>query len=306
VTDALADVEARLAAGEPHAGESPIPGVGRHTITLEYPPSAANEPRWGGGRPQHAGLARLLREHHAGFAAALETIAGYVGELRQIPVESADPVEPNWLNPSLPGLDGAAIYAFLRERKPRRYLEVGSGNSTKFAARAKRDGGLATELISIDPHPWTEIDALCDTVVRSPFESVDLSMLSQLHAGDVVFFDGSHRVFMNNDAVTFFVEVLPALPAGVLVGVHDIFLPDDYPLEWAERWYSEQYLLACWLLAGGERLAPVLAGWYVSRHTHLDKPLDELWSTPGFELVQAHAGAFWFETRAVSGDGARR
>lgn len=45
---------------------------------------------------------------------------------------------------------------------------------------------------------------------------------------DVVFLDGSHRVFMNNDASVFFLDGLPRLPPGVLVGVHDIFLPEDY------------------------------------------------------------------------------
>jgi FkbM family methyltransferase len=294
----IADLETRVAAlDRPATSNGTTAAPAGHSLTLDYPPSALDHARWGWGRPTHAQLSALLRNQHGAFTAAIGTIAGYLDDLRRVPVESSDPAEPTWLNPSLPGLDGAAIYAFLRDRQPRRYFEVGSGNSTKFAARAKRDGALATELISVDPHPWTEIDSLCDTVVRTPFESVDRSLLDQLAPGDVVFFDGSHRAFMNSDAVTFFVDIVPSLPAGVLVAVHDVFLPDDYPDHWAERYYSEQYLLACWLLAAGERLAPVLAAWYVSNHTELDKPLEPLWTSPGFDRVFRHGGAFWFETR---------
>ena len=126
-------------------------------------------------------------------------------------------------------------------------------------SRARRDGGLSTHLTSIDPAPRAEIDALCDEVIRAPLEGADLGILGRLQPGDMLFFDGSHRVFMNADTVAFFLDVLPALPPGVIVGVHDIRLPDDYPPEFAERWYSEQYLLACWLLAESPRVKPLLA-----------------------------------------------
>ena len=66
---------------------------------------------------------------------------------------------------------------------------------------------------------------------RIALERADLSVFEELSEGDIVFLDGSHRTFMNSDATVFFLEVLPALPAGVLVGVHDIFLPYDYPAE---------------------------------------------------------------------------
>ena len=104
---------------------------------------------------------------------------------------------------------------------------------------------------------------------------------------------------MNSDAVAFFLDVLPALPAGILVGVHDIRLPDEYPAEFADRWGSEQYLLASSLLAERPRIRPVLAGAYVSRYTSLGAVLDPLWTTPGFERVERHGDAFWFETGRV-------
>lgn len=269
-----------------------------YTITLDYAPSASNQPRWGYDRPSHARLRALLGRHGATYERELRGVARHVDALRRIAVtvDDAGPEEPAWINGFLPGLDGALLYGLLREHTPARYLEIGSGNSTKFVARARRDGGLQTHLTSIDPAPRAEIDTLCDEVIRAPLEGVDLGVIARLQPGDMLFFDGSHRVFMNADTVAFFLDVLPLLPPGVLVGVHDIRLPDDYPPEFAERWYSEQYLLACWLLAESARVQPVLPAAYVTRHTSLGQLLDPLWTTPGFEAVERHGDAFWFVT----------
>jgi hypothetical protein len=81
-------------------------------------------------------------------------------------VHAGDSLEPSWVNGWLPGLDGAAIYSFLRERRPSLYLEIGSGNSTLFAARARRDGDLPTAIVSIDPQPREDIDGMCDEIYR--------------------------------------------------------------------------------------------------------------------------------------------
>jgi Methyltransferase domain len=224
-------------------------------IGLDYPPAAESVPRYGYGQPSHAGLRELLARHDTEYREALEMIGGYRSELQTIRLHSDDPSQPSWINGYLPGLDSAAIYSFLRSRRPATYLEIGSGNSTKFAARARHDGQLDTKIISIDPSPRAEVDALCDEVIRSPFELADLSVLDRLRPGDIVFFDGSHRVFMNSDVAAFFLDVLPRLPADVLIGVHDIYLPDDYEPAVAERYYSEQYMLADYLLAGGERVS---------------------------------------------------
>jgi hypothetical protein len=199
------------------------------------------------------------------------------------------------VNNFLPGLDGAAIYALLRAWAPGRYIEVGSGMSTKFAHRAKADGGLSTQITAIDPAPRNEVSALCDELVRRPLESLDLSLWSEVRPGDMIFVDGSHRVFMNNDVVAFFLDVLPSLPAGVLVGVHDIYLPYDYPEDVAERYYSEQYILAAYLL-GGADVEVVLPAHYAS--VNMRAELDALWATsPVFAEIQHHGVAFWLQTR---------
>jgi predicted O-methyltransferase YrrM len=270
--------------------------AGGHYVNLDYPPSVENRPRYGHGRPPHAGLEKLIHGHEGSYAPTLEAIARYADELATIEVSASDPRQPSWVNGMISGLDGASFYAFMRERRPARYLEIGSGNSTKFVARAKRDGDLETRIVSIDPHPRAEIDGLCDEVVRRPLEAADLSRFAELEAGDVLFFDGSHRVFMNSDVAVFFLEVLPLLPAGVLVGIHDIYLPDDYPADIADRHWSEQYMLAAWLL-GGADVEIVMPAWRVSTDPVLGHALDDLWARPGLDSVERHGVAFWFLTR---------
>ena len=189
--------------------------------------------------------------------------------------------------------DGASLYAIIRSRRPARYLEIGSGTSTRFAARAKRDGRLTTHIGSIDPHPRAEIDSLCDEIVREPLETAGLPRFAALRAGDVVFLDSSHRAFMNSDVTVFFLDVLPELVAGVIVGIHDILLPWDYPPEWGRRFYSEQYLLAVALLARDPRVQPLLPCHYVGAAPTLADVLVPLWNDlPG---VDPHGFAFWFE-----------
>jgi hypothetical protein len=242
---------------------TPPPGT-RYVMAIEYAPSSRPGPRWGHGNPPHRRLAEVLARGEEGYDRVLAMFEGYREDLASIPLRSQDPLVPRWHNPFLFGLDGVSLYCFTRERRPRRYLEVGSGNSTLFVDRARRDGALETQIVSIDPFPRRDIDAVCDRIVREPLEGVDLGVFSELEAGDVVFMDGTHRAFTNSDAVVFFMDVLPELPPGVLVGVHDIHLPDDYRPEHTDRLYSEQYLLGCMLLGEPAWLDVVLPCWYVS------------------------------------------
>ena len=56
----------------------------------------------------------------------------------------------------------------MRETKPARIVEVGSGHSTRFMARAVRDGGLATAITAIDPAPRADIEGTGATLIRRP------------------------------------------------------------------------------------------------------------------------------------------
>ena len=172
------------------------------------------------------------------------------------------------------------------------YVEIGSGNSTKFVARAIADHRLDAEIISIDPEPRAEIDALCDQVLRSPLEHCDLGVFDTLGAGDIVFADNSHQSFMNSDVTVFFCEILPRLARGVIVGIHDIFLPDDYPADWAGRYYSEQYLLACYLLAETRRFDVVLPVHFANARGLCAGVMPQ---PPGDSALAQSGSSFWLE-----------
>jgi len=264
-------------------------------IPLDYPVNP--RARYGWDQPSHPGLDAIISPGIERYRAVLEGFLAHRDRLATISAAAPlEPGDPQWVNSYIPGLDGVALYSFVADTRPSLYLEVGSGNSTKFVKRAISDHGLDTTIVSIDPHPRAEVDTLCDEIIRLPVEDADLGVFDRLVPGDMLFIDNSHRAFQNSDATVMLTEVVPSLPAGVLVGIHDIFLPDDYPPQWADRYYSEQYLLAAWLLGGGGGAEIVLPAHYIRRFPDLDAICDPVWSAPELAEVQRHGGAFWLHT----------
>jgi predicted O-methyltransferase YrrM len=190
--------------------------------------------------------ARLLAAAEGRFRTVLGWIDGFADDLLAF---DGPPPEPRWTQDWFPRLDGAAAYAVVRRSGPRRIVEIGSGHSTRFMARAVRDGGHATRILAIDPAPRADIARLPVTHLATPVQHVDPSVFADLAAGDVLFIDTSHVAMPGSDVDHLFGTVLPALPAGVLVHVHDVLLPDDYPDDWRWRGYNEQNAVAA-LLAG--------------------------------------------------------
>jgi predicted O-methyltransferase YrrM len=164
--------------------------------------------------------------------------------------------------------DTEVLYVMLRMLQPGTIVEVGSGNSTKIMRQAILDGELKTKLISIDPYPRTEIDGLSDACFRHRVEDVEASyLLTNLKAGDLLFIDSSHVIKTGSDVVYLLLEILPKLPPGVIIHIHDIFLPYDYPKNWVidERWgFNEQYLVQGMLMFGAA-FEVLWAGYYQQR-----------------------------------------
>lgn len=266
-----------------------------YSITLDFPFHSV--PRWGYGKPPHSQLYKLISKNRDIYKNFLEKFLAFREQFLKISKnEIPNQIqEPYWINGWIPGLDAVALYSFLCLNNPKNYIEVGSGNSTKFARRAIHDAGLQTKIISIDPNPRAEIDNICDTVIRKGLENMDLAIFNTLEEGDILFIDGSHRVFMNSDATVFFLEVLPKLKPGVLVEIHEIFLPYDYPPEWKECYYSEQYLLATYLLSGNNRFEIILPNVFISRAPDLQNILLPLWNNPVMEGVERYGYSCWIK-----------
>lgn len=264
-------------------------------LFLEYP--VKMQPRYGHGKAPHSLLYDIINQNRAEYADILRGGLQYADTFNSFKKmsEETDPKQPVWNNDFLPGLDIVAIYTLLGQYRPARYVEVGSGNSTKVAARAIKDLGLDTEITSIDPAPRAEIDALAHKIWREPFENIDFSFLKNLQPNDILFIDNSHRVLPNSDATVFFMEVLPYLAKGVIVHIHDIYLPYDYPQFMCDRFYSEQYTLAAFVMANPKRYIPLLPNYFISEDAELSQILAPIWSLPNLKNVETHGGSFWLK-----------
>jgi Methyltransferase domain len=128
----------------------------------------------------------------------------------------------------------------VRSTRPRRIVEVGSGHSTRFMARAVADGRLDTQITAIDPKPRAAIRGLGIEWLQTPVEALRHGPFGALGANDILFIDSSHQLKPGSDVEFLVREVIPRLAAQVRVHFHDIFLPDDYPGPWAWRRYNEQ------------------------------------------------------------------
>lgn len=267
------------------------------TIFLDY--KVQFKPRYGHGLPAHNRLLKIIEGNRSEYAQFLNEMVKYAPQLAEIKPqgEEKDINAPTWNNGFLPGLDIAGIYTMLAEKKPAKYVEVGSGNSTKVAYKAKKDLDLNTQIISIDPMPRAEIDHLADTVIRKRFEDISTDMELDLEAGDILFIDNSHRILPNSDAMVFFMEVLPNLKKGVIVQIHDIYLPYDYPQFMCDRAYSEQYGLAFYLMANPERFHPILPNYFISEDKELSSIIAPLWENANTKNVERHGGSFWLEVK---------
>jgi hypothetical protein len=197
----------------------------------------------------------------------------------------------------LPGLDMVNLYGILALMQPTQYIEIGSGNSTKMARKAIVDCNLATKITSIDPYIRAAIDHLADTIIRQPFEALQNHdwIVETLKANDILFIDNSHRVFANSDAMICLLELLPRLKPGVLVHIHDVYLPYDYPQFMCDRFYNEQYVLAALVMAQPKRYQPFMPNFFVSEDPELSQILTPLWQHPQMAGVEKHGGSFWLQ-----------
>ena len=166
--------------------------------------------------------------------------------------------------------DAEVAYALIQVLRPKRIVEVGSGNSTYLFREAITDGSLNTKLVSIDPSPRREVQSVADQVICRKLENVPCSDLQDvMQSNDILFIDSSHEIRPGNDVVSLFLRVVPELHSGVVIHVHDIFLPFEYPRKWIVEntlnvnW-AEQYLVQA-MLQGSEQFEVLWPGHFLQR-----------------------------------------
>lgn len=173
----------------------------------------------------------------------------------------------------LPG-DAEVLYAIVRDLKPRRIVEIGSGYSTLLICQAiranqKESPERRCEFIAIEPYPPAFLNPLPGEVTRieaKPIQEVNLSLFSSLQENDVLFIDSTHVARIGSDVVHECLAILPSLSPGVIVHIHDIFIPAEYPRLWIDQsrlFWNEQYLLEAFLTFNCEYevIMPVHAIW---------------------------------------------
>lgn len=183
-----------------------------------------------GTQPPYPAIEALFDDKAAQFEAVIALIDSHAAALEGM----RGLLDQSWF----PSLDAAVAYALMRERKPQRLIEVGSGHSTRVLAKAL--GGMG-EILAIDPAPRADIAGLPGVqIVPSTVQAAPPDLFNRLSRGDVLFIDSSHILMPGSDVDLLLNRVLPRLPAGVIVHIHDIFLPFDYPPIWGWRAYNEQ------------------------------------------------------------------
>lgn len=179
----------------------------------------------------------------------------YTHELADVPLEKTSNLQFFMNNGAFEEGCAEFWYQLIRTVKPKRIIEIGSGNSTLMARNAikmniQENRDYACEHTCIEPYemPWLEQSGV--SVIRKKVEEVSLSFFSQLNENDILFIDSSHIIRPQGDVVFEYLQLLPSLNKGVIVHIHDIFSPKNYPQAWLTReilFWNEQYLLEAFL-----------------------------------------------------------
>jgi len=241
------------------------------------------------GKGAYPAIEALFDARADDFQALLKSMAGYDRELQDIGADV--PPAPRWDQDWFPTLDAAIAYTLVRTRKPRRIVEIGSGHSTRFFARAAADGGLGTNITAIDPAPRAVLDGLAVNFIRATLQDAGRAPFEALAAGDMLSIDSSHILMPGTDVDLLFSTILPALPAGLLVHIHDIFLPDGYPPDWEWRGYNEQNAVAGFLPASTYK--PLFASHYAATRLSTAVARSPIAALPG--LPSARPASLWLE-----------
>ena len=210
------------------------------------------------------------------------------------------------INGNYMAVDAHVYYAFVRHFKPKRVVEIGSGNSTLVAAaavRANLEEGRRTELVAIEPFPGPGLQSGIEGLSRlipSKVQEVPMDLFTALEENDILFIDSSHVLRSGNDVQHEYLEILPRLAPGVLIHIHDISLPRPYPKVYFDTrlYWNEQYLLQAFL-AFNSRFEVIWPGnFLMERHQDL---MYEVF--PEFETMRQHypdsePTAFWLRVRS--------
>ena len=191
--------------------------------------------------------------------ALLKTFGGYQDDM-PFKDEPTAGLRYYFANPFFSYGDAMILYSMLRQRRPRRVVEVGSGFSSAVMLDTNERFCLKQmRMTFIDPYPerllalLVEEDTRQHEVIADAVQGVSFEKFAELGANDLLFIDSSHVAKAGSDVVHLVTSVLPRLRKGVIVHFHDVFWPFVYPEEWilGGRAWNEDYLLKAFLQLTG-------------------------------------------------------
>jgi predicted O-methyltransferase YrrM len=198
------------------------------------------------------------------------------------------------VNHFFPPSDAFTLSAVLRNERPQRVIEVGSGYSSAVMLDTVQYGGLSARLTFIEPYPDRLYSLLSDEdkksteIVVKNVQTVDITIFDQLEAGDVLFIDSSHVAKVGSDVSVLYLRVLPRLKPGVIVHVHDVFYPDSYPSPWLkDGWAWNESLFLRAVLIGNPQFQVLAFNSYAAR------VFPELFMEKMPSFVRSAGGSMW-------------
>jgi Methyltransferase domain len=224
----------------------------------------------------------------------------YNEELEGISKNKTNETAPYYSNINFQYGDAEILYNMIRHFKPKRIIEIGSGESTKFVQLAieqnKQETASETQHTCIEPFEQLLPKGLPLTIIRERVEHLGLSIFGNLSENDILFIDSSHVIRAGGDVLFEYLNIIPSLHKGVIVHCHDIFLPREYPLNWLDGWkrfWNEQYLLQA-LLSYSPRYQVLLSLNFLTHH--YVQNIEEC--CPAFKREKQNAkepSSFWFQ-----------
>jgi hypothetical protein len=193
-------------------------------------------------------------------------------------------------NGTFESVDIELYHAVLRMYRPKRVVEVGGGHSSRFSTEALRLNGDGATVTLIDPRPRVRVSKAVAHIAQR-VEDADLSVFTELQAGDVLFIDSSHTTEETRYHVA---EILPRLAAGVVIHHHDVLFPyDRYYLDDPEL-YGEPDVLLEFYLGNSDRFEMITStAWVAWRNRPLIEDLIDSYQWQRGRIP----GSLW--TRAV-------
>jgi hypothetical protein len=198
-------------------------------------------------------------------------------------------------NGTYPTPDAEIYAAMIADFAPRRIVEIGAGFSTLIASKVTSRQGGSCEIVVVDPEPRTDVRDRVDRIDNRCVEDVASDELG-LCPQTLLFIDSSHIARARGDIPHLFNSILPAAPAGVLVHVHDVFIPYDYPPFCQQHLYTEQYVLQA-LLAHSPRYRVLFATHYMSREH--PEPMRATFGEVVARDDLYYGSSFWFRIEPV-------